>query len=178
MSVIDGGFGIPLGDLVGGSGCKRRTRVSTAGEKMGQLYVKGCGDGRLAAGREGAGQDDADDIDVLWVIFQPGFLAVDAEFEAVHVTAVLLVGKIEVGAAVVQELFAEGGAVVLIGVWPAMEPNIVKCVGGVVDVPDAGGAVERMCGVAQGNVDGIMHFLLEVVVLGESREPEETHDKQ
>src|SRR6185437_837634 len=145
---------------------------------MGQLDVKGCGDGRFAAGWEGAGQDDADDVDVLWVIVYAGFLAVDAEFEAVDVTTVLFVGEIEVGAAVVQELFAEGGAVVLIGVGPAMEPDIVQRVGGMVDIPDAGEAVERMCRVAQGNVDGIMHFLLEVAVLGEPREPEETYDEQ
>jgi len=177
MAVIDGGFGIPLGELVG-CGSPPGCNPAAAGEKMGQLYVKGRGDGRLASGWEGVGQDDADDIDVLGVVFHAGFLAVDAEFEAVDVTAVLPVGEIEVGAAVVQELFAEGSAVVLIRVGPAMEPDIAQCVGGMVDIPDAGEAVERMCGVAQGNVDGIMHFLLEVVVLGETRELEETYDKQ
>lgn len=116
----------------------------------------------MAAGREGLGKEDLDDIDVLGVVFHPGFLVVDAEVEAVDITSLLPVGEIEIGSSVAQQLFAEGRAIVLAGVGPAMYPDEFQGVGAMVGVLDLYEAVEGAFGIVEGDVDGIVDLLLPI----------------
>jgi hypothetical protein len=80
MAVVDGGFGVPLCDGIGA------LVIAAAGEVIGQLDMKGRGQDSLATGGQGCGKDDLDNVNILGVVFHPGQLAVDAEFQAVHVS--------------------------------------------------------------------------------------------
>jgi hypothetical protein len=60
-------------------------------------------------------------------------------------------------------LFAEGGAIVLICVGPAVDPDEGEGIGGVVAVLHPDEAVQGMFGIIQGDVDGIVHPLLPIV---------------
>ncbi len=121
----------------------------------------------LGAGCQRDGKDDADDIDVLGMVFHPGQLAVDTEFQVIDIAAAVLVGEIEVCLAVAEALFTESGTVIFISVGPAVDPDIGQGIGGVIDVLDADMAVEGMGAVGEGDVDGIVDFLLPVLCAGE-----------
>jgi len=124
--------------------------------------VKGSGDGDPAARGEGFWQEHFYDIDIKGVVLHFCFLAVDAKVEAVDITAFFFIREVELGAAVAEELFAEGGAIVLVGVGPKVEPDEGEGIGGVVGVLDAGEAVEAFFGVVEGDVDGVVYLLLPV----------------
>jgi hypothetical protein len=72
-------------------------------------------------------------------------------------------GEIEVCFAIADALFAEGGAVIFVGIGPAVYPNIFEGIGGVIDVLDLFESVEGMCGVVEGDVDGIIDLLLPIL---------------
>jgi len=160
MSVVHGGLWIPLGDRISA------LVIAAAGKDVGQLDMKGGRQDGLATGRQGCGKDDFDNIDILGMVFHPGQLAVDAKFQTVHVSPLCGAGEIEVCFAIADPLFAEGGTVVLVSIGPAVDPNIFQCIGGVIDVLDADGSVEGMCGIVEGDVDGIIDLLLPILGLG------------
>lgn len=124
--------------------------------------MEGGGEGYVSARRKGFWQDHLYDIDVLGMVFHFCFLAVDAEVETIYIAPLLFIREIEVCPAVAEELFAKGGAVVLIGVGPAVDPDKGKGVGGVIGVVHAGEAVEAFFRVIQGDVDGVVDLLLPV----------------
>jgi len=136
--------------------------IAAAGEVVRQLDMKGRGQDSLATGGQGCGKDDLDNVDILGVVFHPGQLAVDAEFQSVHVSPFCGTGEIEVCLAIADALFAEGGAVIFVGIGPTVYPNISEGIGGVIDVLHPDGGVEGMCGIVEGDVDGIIDLLLPI----------------
>jgi hypothetical protein len=62
-------------------------------------------------------------------------------------------------------LFAEGSAVIFVGIGPAVYPNISEGIGGVIAVLDLFEPVEGVRGVVESDVDGIVDFLLPVRIL-------------
>ena len=108
------------------------------------------------------GKDDFYDIYILWVVFHPGFLVIDAEVEAVDIASFLAVGEIEIGSSVAEQLFAESRSIVLVGVGPAMDPDEFEGIGAMVVVLDLYEAVEGAFRVIEGDVDGIVDLLLPI----------------
>ena len=156
MAVINGGFRVPLCDCIGA------LIITAAGEIVGQLNMKGCSQDDLATGWQGRGKDDFDNVNILRVVFYPGELVVDAEFQPVHVSPLFGAGEIEVCLAIADPLFTEGGAVIFVGIGPAVNPNKGERIGRMVDVLNFYRTVEGMCGVVEGDVDGIIDLLLPV----------------
>jgi hypothetical protein len=76
--------------------------MSAAGEILRQLYMEGRGDEGLCTGRKWRGQVHFDDIDVQRMVFRFEGGIVDAEIEAVDVTPVFALCKVEVGTPVEQ----------------------------------------------------------------------------
>ena len=129
--------------------------------------MKGRRQYHLAAGGQGCGKDDLDDVNILGMVFHSGQLSVDAEFEAVHVSPFCGVGEIEICLAIADALFAEGGTVIFVGIGPAVNPNIFEGIGGVIDVLDLFESVEGMCRIIEGDVDGIIDLLLPILGIGQ-----------
>jgi hypothetical protein len=96
------------------------------------------------------------------MVFHPGFLAIGAEVEAIDVTFLFFIGEIEVGTAISEQLFAEGGLVIFVGVGPAMDPDESKRIGAMVSILDLYKAVERTFGIVEGDIDGVADLLLPV----------------
>lgn len=96
------------------------------------------------------------------MVFHGGGGAVDLEIEPVDIAPLLTVAKIEIGAVINQQLFAESRFIVTISVGPAMEPDETQRIGGVVGVGYFFEAVERMTGVGEGYVDMVIDLLLPI----------------
>lgn len=168
FTVVDGGFGVPLGYvvvvvgvwLVGVGFEVGGGTVAAAGKVVGQLDVEGGGQGDLASGWQGIGKDDLYDVDMLGMVFHPGLLVVDSEVEAVYIPSLLAIGEIEVGSSVAEQLLAESCLIVLVGVGPAVDPDEFQGVGAMVAVLDLYEAFEGALGVVEGDVDGIVDLLL------------------
>ena len=96
------------------------------------------------------------------MVFHAGFYAVYAKIETIDIAALRVVGKIEIGPTVLQELFAEGGAIVFVSIGPAVHPDKGEGIGGVVGVLDGDIAVEGFVGVVEADIDVVVDPLLEV----------------
>ena len=116
----------------------------------------------LAAGGQGFWQDHLYDIDILGMVLHFGFQAVDVEVQAIDIAPLLLSREIKIRSAIAEQLFAEGGAIVLVGVGPAMHPDEEKGIGGMVGVAHADDAIEGFVGIIEADVDVVIDLLLPV----------------
>ena len=111
FTVVDGGFGVPLGYVVAvvgvyvvGLGVEvGGGTVAAAGKVVGQLDVEGGCQCDLAFGWQGIGKDDLYDVYMLGMVFHPGLLIVNPEGEAVDIPSLLAIGEIEVGSSVAEQ---------------------------------------------------------------------------
>jgi hypothetical protein len=111
-TVIDGGFGVPLRDLVEAVG------IATAGKGVRQLFVEGRCDIDPAAGWKRLRKYELYDVDILRMIFGVSDDPVDAEIESIDISLCRRIGKVEIRSSIDKGLFAECSLIVLIGVWP------------------------------------------------------------
>ena len=66
------------------------------------------------------------------------------KIKSVNVTSVLFAGKIEIGPAILQKLFAKSCAVIFESIRPEMKPNKIKGIGRIIGVLKLEKTVERM----------------------------------
>ncbi len=162
-TVIDGGFGIPLRDLV------KAVRITAAGKRVRQLFVEGRSDIDPAAGWERLRKDELYDVDILRMIFRVSDDPVDAEIETIDISFCRRIGKVEVRSAIAEGLFAERGLIIFICVWPKMEPDKGQRVGGAIGIFYADEAVEGMFYVVERDIDLVVDLLLPILLGGELR---------
>ena len=124
--------------------------------------MKRSGERDLTAGWQRRGKEDLDDVDVLGMVFHPGQLAVDAKFQVIDIAFLFFIGEIEICPAVAEQLFAEGGPVIFIGIWPAVDPDEGERIGGMIAVLHLDKAVEAVVCIVKGDVDGIIDLLLKI----------------
>ncbi len=99
------------------------------------------------------------------VVFGFGADIADAEIESIDVAPLPVIGKVKIRPSVFQELVAERGAVVLVGIGPGVEPDKSKGVRRIVPVPEFQEAVEAVSGIIEGDADIVGQFLLPASVL-------------
>ena len=97
------------------------------------------------------------------MIFKLGGNTIDLKIQFVDIALVIFIGEIEFCTAIFQHMIAESGLVILIGIGPEVKPDKAQGIGGVIDVFELFEAGEAVINVVEGDVDGIVDFLLPVI---------------
>lgn len=96
------------------------------------------------------------------MIFNYGCYIVYFKIKPVDITFLFFTGKIKLGIAVFKVLIGESRLVIFIGIGPAMKPDEMKGVGGVVDIFDFLKTIQAVVPVIQGDIDLVIDLLLPV----------------
>lgn len=91
---------------------------------------------------------------------------VHPEIQPVDISSFLRFGEIEFRIAITQQLIAESGLIILIGIGPEMEPDETECVGGMIGVEDLFKSIQAVIVIMQRDIDRIIHRLLPVLGRG------------
>jgi hypothetical protein len=106
------------------------------------------------------------------MVKRSGYHAIHPKVKPVHISPLLFIGKIKIHSAILQQLVTESGLIVLVGIGPNMEPDITKGIRGMIGVLDPDKSIQAIVCIMEGNVDGIMQFLLPVGSLGMGGKPD------